>query len=458
MTQRTDRLRGLVLRALPRLRDEDGSALMAAFWMLVVLLLVGLATSYSTSTEVQLAGNERLNTQLFYLAEAGVAQVKRHLDGLGVPLTGTGDDGTEPVLVFHNEPIGAPGAVSGFFTAYVDPQARQEGKPTKFLAITVRAWIGDNPMTKIVQELVGQENFAKYSYFTDAEIPPSGMTIWFTSGDVLRGPVHSNSQFNINGDPIFMKEVTTTAGSLNLAGGSNPDFREGIEYNVDPIRLPASTALLRAKAQESDGLYISSSATLELGYDPVTEFSYVDVDQGSGVTRYQLPQNGVIHVDGAAYLEGTLRGQLTIATSGDLYLTDDIIYVTDPRIDPTSDDLLGLVSEQNIIVDDTAANLDSGDETFMCVMMALNTSFTVDRYNQGTPRGSLRVIGGIIQQYRGPVGTFGGGGISTGYEKDYAYDSRLADNPPPSFPTTGIITTLSWKEMDPSYDISSNVF
>ena len=70
------------------------------------------------------------------------------------------------------------------------------------------------------------------------------------------------------------------------------------------------------------------------------------------------------------------------------------------------------------------------------------------------------MIGGIIQNQRGPVGTFNivSGSIVSGYEKDYVYDARLANNPPPAFPTTGRVQTLAWKELDPSYDISQNVF
>jgi hypothetical protein len=431
---------------------------MAAFWMLVVLLLAGLASSYSSSTEVNLAGNERMEAQLFYLAEAGVAQTKKYLNNLGVPIIGSGLDGTEPVQVFFEEPIGTPGGAQGLFTAYVDPQARQEGKPTKFLAITVRAWMPNSPLTKTIQEQVGQENFAMYSYFSDFEQMASGTTIWWTTGDILRGPVHSNSQLNIDGDPVFLMPVTTAAASNNVVAGSNPDFREGITFDVAPIELPTDVSLLRTKAQEANGLYVGSDADLVLGYDPATNFSYVDVDVGAGPVRYQLPANGVIQCDGTITVKGLLKGQLTIACTGDMYLTDNILYNTDPRVDPQSTDLLGLVSEQNIIVDDTAENIDAGDETFMAVIMTLNTSFTVDNYDTGTLRGHLRVVGGIIQVRRGAVGTFSAYGPATGYEKDYTYDYRLADNPPPSFPTTGVVITLSWKERDPSYDISSNVF
>ncbi len=440
-------------------RNERGSALMAAFWMLVVLLMAGLAASYSTSTEVGLSGNQRLDTQIFYLAEAGVAQTKKYLDQLGIQFVGTGSNGTAPKEVFLEVPVGISGGVSGRFTAFIDPKDNEGGKPTKYLALTVRAWIPGNPIVKVIQERVGQENFAKYAYFTDEERMTSGIIVWFTDGDVLRGPVHSNSQINITGDPIFIKEVTTTASSVNYSGTCNPDFREGIEFNVDSIELPTDTGLLRAKAQEAQGLYFGSAADLVLAYDDTTGFASVSVDLGSGPVIYQIPENGVLYVDGDCTIQGTLKGQLTVACSGDMYIVDNLLYTTDPRTDPSSTDLLGLVADNNVYMADTAENLDAGDEIVMAVIMALNTSFAAENYGSGTPRGYLRVIGGVIQKNRGPVGTFSwGGGISTGYEKDYVYDDRLADSPPPAFPTTGLVQTLAWKEMDPNYDISQNVF
>ena len=448
------------LIAFRHLRGEEGSALMAAFWMLVCLLLVGMAATYTTTTEVGLSGNERSEAQLFYLAEAGLAQCKRYLDGLGIPLEGSGTDRTSPVQVYLEEPIGIAGGVSGTFTAYIDPQDRQQGKPTKFLAITVRARLPGSPIVKVVQEMVGQENFAKYSYFTDLETQPSGGKIWFTSNDILRGPVHSNSQFHFTGNPEFYKEVSSAASTIDYWTPSTPTFHlvGQPELGVDSITLPDDTSLIRIKSQEAEGLYFAGDAEVIMGYDPVTDFAYINVDVGLGPVTYQIPENGVLYVNGDCELSGELRGQMTVAASGDVYLMDDITYVDDPRVVLSSTDILGIVSEGNIIVAATAANLDAGDETFMCCLMALNESFTVEDYDSYSFRGYLRVIGGIIQERRGAVGTFGGGGGPTGYSKDYIYDDRLADSPPPSYPTTGTVTTLSWREWGPNYDISINVF
>ena len=66
-------------------------------------------------------------------------------------------------------------------------------------------------------------------------------------------------------------------------------------------------------------------------------------------------------------------------------------------------------------------------------ILALNHSFTVDRYYCGAPTGTLTINGVIAQQFRGPVGTGSGGGISTGYVKNYIYDNRLSLRQPPYF-------------------------
>jgi hypothetical protein len=83
-------------------------------------------------------------------------------------------------------------------------------------------------------------------------------------------------------------------------------------------------------------------------------------------------------------------------------------------------------------------------------VMALNTSFTVENYNQGSPRGTLHIWGGLIQEWRGAVGTANSTSLQTGYLKDYHYDPRVIIQPPPEFPLTGIYARVSWTEKGPA--------
>jgi hypothetical protein len=289
---------------------------------------------------------------------------------------------------------------------------------------------------------------------------PGGTTIWFSTGDDIHGPVHTNDQLHIYGSPIFYDEVATAASSIDYYHGGppqdNPDFRDGITLDASIIPLPANTDMLLNEANHADGLKLAGNPVkLDFLVDGSGNPS-IQVKIGGSTSILSYPANGVIYVNGSAEIEGTIRGQLTVGCDGDIRVVDNIVYYTDPRNDPTSTDFFGIVSERNVIVADNTANRDSADETIMAAIMALNTSWTVQNYNYGSPRGKLIVFGGVIQNKRGPVGTFNSYGTSTGYEKDYTFDERLLDNPPPAFPTTGQVEKVSWKELDPSSDISLN--
>ena len=66
-------------------------------------------------------------------------------------------------------------------------------------------------------------------------------------------------------------------------------------------------------------------------------------------------------------------------------------------------------------------------------MLALKDSFVVDNYQCGAPLGTLTVFGAIAQKFRGPVGTFSGTNLNSGYAKDYNYNDALRYRSPPYF-------------------------
>ena len=165
-----------------------------------------------------------------------------------------------------------------------------------------------------------------------------------------------------------------------------------------------------------------------------------------------LPTNGAVFVNGGNLtVSGTLKGQLTLGTSQNVIVANAVRYncnpltqtdVTNQPCSPT--DLLGIVAEQNIVVSRSAPY----DVTIHASVMALNESFTVERWWEGPPKGTLSVLGGIIQTRRGPVGTFNGGTGAklSGYTKDYRYDVRLSNMAPPFYPTTTRYQGRLWQE------------
>jgi hypothetical protein len=57
------------------LRNESGAALVVALLMIVILSLIGLASSSSSTFEIRLSGNKRGATDAFYSADAGLQSV-----------------------------------------------------------------------------------------------------------------------------------------------------------------------------------------------------------------------------------------------------------------------------------------------------------------------------------------------------------------------------------------------
>jgi hypothetical protein len=172
------------------------------------------------------------------------------------------------------------------------------------------------------------------------------------------------------------------------------------------------------------------------------------------------------------------RGRVTLySEGGTIVLLDDTRYSSDPK-DGECLDMLGMISDNEIVVADNAVNTpqltgttrrnydDSKDFHVHAVMMALNLSFRVEDHNVGVAhvngcegtkveRGCLYLAGGVIQRARGPVGYVLSGGAS-GFAKRYSYDRCALRRPPPYYPTTGVYVDNRYYEVDPvGFDIAS---
>jgi Tfp pilus assembly protein PilX len=148
---------------------------------------------------------------------------------------------------------------------------------------------------------------------------------------------------------------------------------------------------------------------------------------------------------GSAWVEGSLKGRLTIATDNNIIVTNNLTYFGGR----TGTDSLGLIAKNSVRVYhpvkctrkddgecDQWANM-AGSKTnieIQAAILTLQHSFSVQMYYRGSPLGSLKLFGSFAQRFRGPVGTnSSGGSIASGYLKDYTYDTRLRYAPPPYF-------------------------
>jgi hypothetical protein len=201
---------------------------------------------------------------------------------------------------------------------------------------------------------------------------------------------------------------------------------------------------------------------------------------------------------GDVFLEGTLNGRLTIAADNNIILFGNTSYAGGP----SGDDILGLVANNyievyhpvrtdgstsqtdgcdagddcNLVIPGTSGGVKSlfsgttaGTSTmataltstalrnpsFVGPLLTVAHSFRVQNYDKGSHSvlGNLSLFGSIAQRYRGPVGTFSGGSILTGYAKAYSYDQRLSYDSPPKFlnPVASAWRVVTWSERPPAY-------
>jgi len=72
-------------RMVTPLKDQSGVALVMALVMIVILTLIGLASTYTSTFEMKLSGNKRGTTDAFYAADSGVQVVVANVDNFSLP-------------------------------------------------------------------------------------------------------------------------------------------------------------------------------------------------------------------------------------------------------------------------------------------------------------------------------------------------------------------------------------
>lgn len=291
-----------------------------------------------------------------------------------------------------------------------------------------------------------KDSFSKYSYFTDYE--PSN--IYFIWSDELSGPVHSNGRFNIAGDPTFYGMVTSPEMWHGYAYMENePNFFGGEDFSADRRDPPTLFSLDILKNDASgNGLLFDNEVRLEFRDDGKLNVKEKTGNNWNGASEYTVDlstYNGVISSSENISLHGSVSGQYTVHSEKNIKITGDIRYHKDPAEFSDSSDLLGIVSEKEVMIDKNAHKHEGNSNlTIQASIMALDKSFSAEDYNTGGGRGELNLLGGIIQQQRGPMGTFSGGSIRSGFNKQYEYDERLMNMNPPSFPRESFFSVVHW--------------
>lgn len=432
------------------LRNKRGFAFVAVYLVIAVLLVFAGVFVNQSMSQNNAANIYKNQAQAFNAADAG-------LDHAFMWLRAQATAGNFPTGTNTNPwNGGAAQNLGGSSYSVVISRIDIAGAPNLFRYSVTSTGIAAN-MSRSLRKYVQAINFANYIWYTNSE-SWGGQNVWFIRNDELNGPMHTNAHFNIYGkDPgaVFGGVASSVDGyirfynngnNINLSQTTNPpydipDFQQGFTFGAQQSAMPGTALNLKTNAA-SGGLSFTKNTQVVLNSDGTMNYK---VGNGSWQNNQSLPANGALFVNGNLTISGTLDGRLTVGASGDVKITNDLVYASgDPVTNPSSNDSLGIISEGDVVIDRNApSNLHIHG-----VIMALNSSFYLDNYTSGL-KGDLIVRGGIIQKERGPVGTFNvsAGQKISGYTKDYAYDSRLLSSPPPFMPSTGDYLTLAWEEI-----------
>jgi hypothetical protein len=384
-------------------------------------------------------------------------------------------------------------------------------------------------------------NCTTYAYNTPTR--GTGCTdINFITADTVNGPLHTNDSFLVCGAPHFNGNTSTAWNKAaqpryrtnSSCSGNNPVFAtSGDPKYLSNLAMPPSNSSIKSETAAGKGgcLYtgptvitLNSNGTMTTT-SPFSKQTYGGcIANGTGA----IPSNGVIYVqgvpstvgdanytngcpysnpaypiptaivtndasqlacrDGDVFVQGQLKGQLTIASANNINITGSLTY----NGGTTGTSLLGLVANNfvqvrhpvqlqtttyNPVQTNQPANCsNSWDRTdfitnsagkyvqqicsknlagaqsnpqIFAAILAVNHSFTVPYWQRGNTLGTLSVTGAIAQRFRGPVGTNSSGTVITGYAKSYSYDQRLKYLSPPKFldPIASAWGVAVWREI-----------
>ncbi len=325
---------------------------------------------------------------------------------------------------------------------------------------------------------------AGYAYVSLHETDENGDPVWF-SGDTIYGDIHSNEAFNIAGPTVFYGTVSTSADSFNYADSVDLEtviFRDDPVFNAPEINFSCSTDFIRSAAipwiegTNADGREMMTRVWFK-GSDGIVIYQYPwgtsppplygSLDELRIKATLSPPGWGAVFINGKCEIYGEVNGSITIGSSGDMYLVDDIYYSGSEEGNGHFDwqsmsHMLGLASEKDIIIQDNYYNgredgfgQYSPGRTFMhsiIINAALyapdgslrfqHTNKDWEAYQGPSPdeRGIIHLSGMLVQNRRAALHNDNHDG--TGYSNDWIYDRRFDSQPPPFMPNFGTNNVL----------------
>lgn len=443
------------------LRQDDGVALGTVMAISAILFLLATTLIMLASQQQVSAGSQVARTKALHAADGGLNAYLYNLSadytyGATHPtLTGTTADGTWSVTA-----------------------TRVGSGP---LTLTC---VGTAPRgTRTIVANVQAPTFADYTMLFNESINIGAAAL-------IKGNVRSNASISnageITGQAIA---VGTVSGSGKFDGGRYPNSAQQSFATVNYGAL-LTTATAAGTYWPDAGTYVvsGSSKAHYLGYDVILSGGGGTVQKVKGynsttgtmtldptIQSFTVPACGVLYFDDAIWVHGTYASKVTIVCGKDYednsgsqlpgpttvsgawtnpastvvanqtQLVNSSVFIDDnlQPDDITSDHVCGIVSQGDISICE-CANDAPNNQVVTAALLSTAGAVHAD-WITNVHKAHFQLNGSIAQWQAGYFIS----GSNTGYlARDYWFDSRLFNNPPPSYPPLGDgrLVVNSWVE------------
>jgi Tfp pilus assembly protein PilX len=502
----------------PRIRalaaSQDGFTMLIALGVMLVASLLMVAAFEAANGDVHLSNRDTLQKQAYYAALAGIQEYEYHLQANPdywetctapantVPQEKTDESYEIKLLPASTAPEGtkACNTANPFGTMIQSSGAEANTFRIESIGTAGKSGTASYETRAIVAtfHVVGFLNFIYFTQYEDGDPSLYGgpnecenpystrvklgingecVTIVFTTGDKVEGPMHTDDSIDVCGEAFFGRsghnppdvvEVNGTPEVYSSCGNAKPVFYTATGKSIKGVELltPEGDTSLATYVKEGGDEFTGVTHIVLNGTE-----NTMTVTGSNGVKEVlKWPENGLVYVShgkepceytyedlasktdnkteeeketncGDVYVSGTYSKSLTIAAEENVIINGNI-YPTNVAeklgSEPSGTDTLGLIAGSYVRVyhplKGTTCSSGNGagsleNPWIYAAILSTNHSFAVDNYGCGEALGKLHVYGAIAQRFRGIVGTTGG----TGYIKDYKYDERLAVDEPPYF-------------------------
>jgi len=281
--------------------------------------------------------------------------------------------------------------------------------------------------------------------------------------DALSSGTYFGGNAGVCGNGVCDKTENKVSCAADCAAGCNNGNCTGSEtYNTCPNDCPIEGYLVRFKQEGTFNIYKIKSLKEQIEYwnyeiddwDQEAE----EIDDGPSVLEqvgddYNIPENGVIFIEDDVWVDGTVKGKVTVVAAkldggsdfAKIRINDNIKYPDGERYDGTN--CLGLIAQGDILVPRYAPD----ELTIDATLLSQKGHVFYRHYSSHSIKTKIEVYGGVITNlfWTWTWVSWNGSEYVTvdGYdETSTIYNNNLTFAPPPSFPTTENFEVLSWSE------------